>query len=124
MLAHAELQRTTELRFAQLMISNAELQSNFKTLMLSNAELQANFLKLSNAELKAESTAAEDPTANNTQQTHSLATAEHTYTATLNNKNNNNKQQLRSMLSNAELKAESTAGSSAAAEKPTANRTP
>ena len=54
MLAHAELQRDTELRFQQIMISNAELQSSFKTLMHSNAELQAD-LKLFKAELKAES---------------------------------------------------------------------
>jgi hypothetical protein len=69
MLAHDEQQRTDELRFQQMMTSNAELQSSGKALMLSNAKVQAD-LKLLKAELKAESTAAEDPaTKNNTPHT-------------------------------------------------------
>jgi len=64
MLAHDEQQ----LRFQQMMTSNAELQSSGKALMLSNAKVQAD-LKLLKAELKAESTAAEDPATNNTNRT-------------------------------------------------------
>ena len=78
MLAHDEQQRKNELRIEQMLTSNAELQSSFKTLMLSNAEVQAD-LKLLKAELKAESTAAEDPATNNTNRTaQQPQTAKHT----------------------------------------------